>query len=280
MDDIRNNHPNDSIGLAYFSTAFKPNWEVDAGYKSVVAPLSQDFTRLKNSLFYPLTMVKNGDILNPTKELRPYDGSFNYTGRENVPNAQSGTDPNTGFALAYNILTPSNHPSLGTTAAERGRRGASKIVIFETDGVPTSTRNVTFTPAGVNSYYTVQNTGDPYTAPQTAALAVVDQIVAPMNTGGTAASGFSTPNNTARVYAIGFGDLFTTDTIERDAALDFLRDVQIRGKTLPPSLSTTPGKFALPPDHIVGGTFDQRLEKLRRAFQTIMQNGVQVTLIE
>jgi hypothetical protein len=140
---------------------------------------------------------------------------------------------------------------------------------------------VQFNPNGVNSYYTVLNNGDAYTSPQTAAITVVSQIVAPMNTTAGTASGFSTPNSPARVYAVGFGDMFTTDTPERDTALDFLRDVQIAGKTLPASAAGTPGKLALPPEQIVGGkTFDERKEKLRLAFQRIMQNGVQVTLIE
>ena len=290
LDDVQKNHPNDAVGLAYFSSKLNTDWTLASGYTTVAAPLGQDFTRIKNSLYYPLQMVQNGDINDPTKEYRPYSngGALTYLGKTKVPNAQDGTDPNTGLALAYNILSPSNASALSRTATQRGRKGAAKIVIFETDGAPSAALNLTMNQNGPNSYYTVQNSGvATSTYFQTArdeAIKVVQQIVKPVNDSAGTDYGFSTPNTPARVYSIGFGDLFQysgTPTSTQSQAMDFLRDVMIAGNTLPASASGTAGYLALPPDHIVGDTkYTDRMAKLGRAFERILQSGVQVTLIE
>ena len=287
LDDVQKNHPNDAVGLAYFSSKVDSSWNVVSGYRTIAAPLGQDFTRIKNSLYYPLQMVQNGDVTDPTKEYRPYNngGALSYQGKTKVPNAQDGTDPNTGFALAYNILSPSSASVLGRTATQRGRKGAAKIVIFETDGAPTTGLNLSLTQNGPESYYTVQNTGNYSATAQSQALDVVRQIVKPVNDTAGTDYGFSTPNTPARVYAIGFGDLFNfgtgTPSATAQVAVDFLRDVQIAGNTLPASASGTPGHLALSSDQIVGDpSYLDRMSKLGRAFERILQSGVQVTLIE
>src|SRR5207247_4310158 len=53
---------------------------------------------------------------------------FNYTGWGDIPNAAGGTCPDMAFKVAYNQFS-------GATGYN-GRRGAAKVVIFETDGVP------------------------------------------------------------------------------------------------------------------------------------------------
>ena len=58
-------------------------------------------------MFYPQSLLDNAGILNTSNEVRAYnDNGGSYQLQSNVPNAQSGTDPNTGLAMAYNILTP------------------------------------------------------------------------------------------------------------------------------------------------------------------------------
>jgi hypothetical protein len=285
MDDIRNNHPNDAIGMAFFSyNTDRP----DTGYGTIAAAIGQDFNRIRNALFYPLSMLTPNNqgvapIDNLANEYRPYDGSMNYLGLSNIPNSQKGTDPNTGMAMAFNLLAPSTFVNSDPT--RRGRRSAAKIVIFETDGVPNAYRDLTYDQLGSNSYYRVTgngaNGGNGNTDAQNAGLAVVDRIVSPFNNTSSGVSGHSTPNTPARVYAVGFGDLFDTPTATfRDSAISFLLNVQKRGNTSPATLSTFPPEQLITGPYQDVGSTQGRLTKLRIAFERILQSGVQVTLVE
>ncbi len=259
LDDIRNNHPNDQVGMAYFAGAY---------YTTARADMGQDWDTLKNALYYPKSLlagIKSGSA--PNAELRPYTSSLGDDLVGDLPNANGGTDPNSGFVLAYNLLSSASAIN-GT-----GRRGATKIVIFETDGVPNTWRNFAFTPAGANSYYTFQSsTGSGSNGNSTSiskAFDVIDQIVAP-----TASNGYSLENSDARVYPIAFGDLFSSTSTFKGSALNFLQEVAYRGKTS--QSASTP----LPSYQIIVGTADERIDSLRSSFERILQSGVQVTLIE
>lgn len=279
LDDIRNNHPNDSVGMAYFS---------HGGYKFVSVALGQEWQVLKAALFYPQTLVDNGQAADPTKEFRAYDANGNYRGSSDIPNAQGATDPNTGLAMGFNILSPSTanirrtsppSPFANPSAPRSGRRGASKIVIFETDGVPNSRTDLAFNAAGYNSYYTVTGNGANYgngsNESMDAAYAVADQIVKPMLAGTAGDSGLSTPNSPARVYAIGFGDLFSTPSATfQPQARAFLLNLQKHGKT------SGPTDTAIPASQIITGPSQTRIDSLRTCFERILQSGVQVTLVE
>lgn len=260
LDDIKNNHPNDQVGMAYFA---------GTSYTTIRAEMGQDWDNLRNALYYPQSLlagIKNGTAVNLEK--RPYSSSFGNDLIGDLPNGNGSTDPVSGFALAYNLLSSASAIN-GT-----GRRGASKIVIFETDGVPNSWRNFNFTPAGANSYYTSTTTldnsnpnGDPTSIAK--ALEIVDQIVAP-----TSSNGYSLENSDARVYPIAFGDLFSSTSSYKSSALNFLQEVAYRGKSS--SSLATP----LPAYQIITGTADQRIDSLKSSFERILQSGVQVTLIE
>jgi hypothetical protein len=191
--------------------------------------------------------------------------------RGNIPNAQGGTDPVTGLALAYNLLSPSQF--VNPDPLRRGRRGAAKIVIFETDGVPNGTQPFNLQKKGYDSYYAFGGS-TPNTDPKGAAYDVIDQIRKPVaaTTAGGADSGLSLPNAPARVYAIGFGDIFSTGA--GPAAEAFLLNVQKRGGTSPASAT------AMPATQVITGPYQARIDNLRSALERICQSGVQVTLIE
>ncbi len=276
LDDIRNNHPNDAVGMAMFS------YTSGSLYRSARVPIGQNFTPLKNALFFPrslLSQINGGD---QTAELRPYTSSFGSVTLGEIPNANGSTDPNTGLMLAYNLLSPStslNSSEYGTT---RGRRGASKIVIFETDGVPNSYCNATYNPAGYNSYYSgLGNGGSPGNGQQPSmsnAVTVVQQIVKPMATGTSGNSGLSLSNAPARVYPIGFGDLFdpvaAPSATFRPTALQFLADIGIAGGTL------STGSSSPPTTQIITGSYQNRIDTLKTCMERIFQSGVSVTLVE
>src|SRR5581483_6597173 len=109
----------------------------------------------------------------------------------------------------------------------------------ETDGIPNSTQPYNFQKKGFDSYYTYGGS-TPNTDPKGAAYDVIDQIRKPIslvNTNGTD-SGLSLPNAPSRVYAIGFGDIFSTTAGPTAAA--FLLNVQQHGGTSSASATSIP----------------------------------------
>ena len=281
LNDIRNNHPNDAVGLAFFSTA---------GWNKPAIALGQEWGPLKDALFYPRSLVNSGDAATPTKEFVAYqvvndgNGGVDIDGVTNadVPNGQGGTDPNTGMAMAFNLLTPCTKsgirgptaltkPYYTRTAPQPGRRGAAKIVVFETDGVPNNYSNSNVANSGGDTYYSIGGTVSNPTAADAKAKAyeVVDQIVKNQSAGG-----LSSDTSPARVYSVGFGDLFSTTGGANGDARDFLLQVQKHGGT------SASGDSAIPDSQIITGAADERITKIRLCFERIFQSGVQVTLIE
>ncbi len=293
IDDVRNNHPNDYAGLVLFSAG---------SYNNIRVPMGQDYTALKNALFYPkslLSAINGGDT---TSEIRPYNtngsySSFSAVSGDEIPNANGSTDPNTGLAYAFNLLAPSaSLPANYTTTVNgqpvRGRRGAAKIVIMETDGVPntyrglsSSTQTMNPTKKGYDTFYPTSgwssgNVGNGDSDSMSEAVKVVNQIVKPMaaTNSNSTDSGLSLPNAPARVYAVGFGDLFDTDLSPnatfRTTAKQFLADIAAAGGT------GTSGASSIPDYQIITGAYQQRIDRLKDCMQRIFQAGMAVILIE
>lgn len=274
IDDLRNNRPNDNFGLVYFAASH---------HNGIRVPMGQDYRALKNALFYPRSLLNAINNGNTTSEIRPYNSSFTDTiSRAEIPNAAGSTDPDTGFAYAFNLLSPSSYLPSGTYGTIRGRRGAAKVIIFETDGVPNTTRTFDFIMRGYDSYYnntgSVSGRGDGDPTVMETAYAVVRQIVKPMATTNAVGvdSGLSLPNAPARVYTIAFGDLFdpANNSTFRPTALQFLANVAAYGGT------GMMGATTIPDDQIITGTYQQRIDRLRNSLQRIFKSGVSVTLIE
>jgi len=267
LDDVKNNHPNNYVGMVMFAYA---------DYNDIRRPMGQNFTSLKNALFYPRTLLDAIDGGDTTSEIRPYTVSNSTTlGHRNadiIPNANKATDPITGFAYAFNLLSPS--AQLPAQYTSKGRRGAAKTVIFETDGVPNSSRNFTPTLKGYDTYYPQSTSVKSYA--QSDAIAIINQMVKPMlatNVSGQD-SGMSIPNALCRVYPIGFGDLFDADlapgaTTARNNALAFLNAVAAAGKT-----------GSVPTTQIITGEYNERIAGLKSCMENIFQSGVGVTLVE
>jgi hypothetical protein len=282
IDDVRNNHPNDYVGLVMFASS---------AYNGIRRPMGQKYASLKNALFYPRSLLDAIDAGDVSSEVRPYDLSFNSVAGDEIPNASGQTDPNTGLAYAFNLLSPSSQLASATYGTVKGRRGAAKVVIFETDGVPNSyrglssaTRTMDPTLRGYDTYYPdsgwvgFANNGD--AASMSEAIKVVRQIAKPAAAAADPGtdSGLSLPNAPARVYPVAFGDLFdpaaSPDATFRPAALQFLADVAAAGNTGTAGASTIPG------NQIITGSYDQRITRLRDCMQRIFQTGVAVVLIE
>jgi hypothetical protein len=284
LDDVKANHPNDFAGLVLFSVA----------HNGVRVGISQNFTSLKNGLFYPnrdisganlLTKINAGDV---TSEYRPFNTTTlgGYT-RSIIPNATDGTDPSTGLAYAYNLLSSSNISAAVSAGAGGGRRGAQKIIILETDGVPNYARTLTFNARGYNSYYSVtggQSMTQGSAAVQQESFNVISQMVKPaaatFTTGTTVGddSGLSLPNAPARVYPIAFGDLFdpvlAPSASGRTDAHIFLSQCAALGGTGPAGATTVAD------ERVITGSYQQRISRLRDCLERIFQGGVSVVLVE
>jgi hypothetical protein len=199
--------------------------------------------------------------------------------------------------VAFNLLSSSTALPSASYGA-RGRRGASKIVIFETDGQPNQEPNWTLTGSGVDTRYTESGSAEIWNGDANLnnaarkGIAVVNRLVAPVTT-----SGWS--GHDAKVYAVAFGSLFTgyngsnfySMSSSAQQALRFCYRLQQVGGTSgpgdPPSMipyqQVVTGPYqrpnpALPEDPVTNPP--GRIEKMRLAFERIMQSGVQVTLVE
>jgi len=274
LTDIQKNHPNDQAALIYFSSL--------NNYNVARVSMGKDFTRMKNALFYPYSLLDS--LSDPNAEIRPYGNNFNtsYLGTVSassiangqwdnrssgeIPNADGGTDPEMAFMVAYNEF--SSAPGFN------GRKGATKMIIFETDGQPTSSSVGTFESGGQYlSKFTGISDNNSSGADATDALNTL-QYVCNLTTANP--SGYSTIKNPATVHSIAFGQLFETNSTSTGtaAAMDFLVKCQIKGMTSPSSATT------LDSGKIIIGNYNERIEKIRSAFERVLQSGIQITLIE
>ena len=270
--DIQKNHPNDQAALIYFSTL--------DNYNVARVPMGKDFTRMKNALFYPFSLLNS--LSDPNAEIRPYGNNFNsiYLGTissgsissgqwddktsGDVPNAGNGTDPEMSFMVAYNEFS--------SATGFNGRKGANKMIIFETDGVPTHHASGTFQTGGAYlSKFTNMVEAGISSAASTEALNTL-QYVCNLTTANP--NGYSTIKNPVSVHSIAFGQLFETTGPDTAAAMDFLVKCQIKGMTSPAGATT------LNSEKIITGTYKQRIEKIRSAFEKVLQSGIQITLID
>lgn len=256
LEDIRNNHPNDHVGIIAFAYPHYSTPRVSVG---------QDWAALRNSLFFPKSILQELTN-NPSLEVRPFNTGFGSALLGNLPNAWGQTDPNTGLALAFNALR-------GPTAGGTGRPGAAKIVVFETDGVPNAFLNFNYSGSGSTSSYTFDGTGGVRSNGDPDVIQKALDIAAQM-TSDIALGGHSLPNAPARIYPIAFGDLFSSPSPFKSTALQFLSSLAYHGRTA--EQPTDP----LPAVQIITGPSQTRIDNLRQAFERIMQSGVQITLIE
>ena len=144
LDDVRKNHPNDFCGLAYFAN--RGNFNVP------LVPMGQDWFSLKNSLFFRKdTVAALKANANSTLEHRPYNATMGNDTTQ-IPSASGSTDPSSGLAVGFNLLSSSTLLASADYGA-RARKGAAKIVIFETDGIPNTTLNWTPTGTGPDTRY-------------------------------------------------------------------------------------------------------------------------------
>jgi Flp pilus assembly protein TadG len=296
LSDIQANHPNDLASLIYYSNS--------VGYSTGRETMGLNFADMKNCLFFPYTLI--GSLSNPAATFTPFSVSAGGpvdTGDTVIPVAGTSTCCMMGLWTAFNEFGNATNSTTGEVY--KGRQTASKIVIFETDGIPNCACNGSLQGSGAagNYYWGGITSGGSASystnlsfTPKNNACWAVQQICA--STSATP-PGYSTARNPAYVHAIAFGDMFESTSTSPYVvpALQFLTAVQCYGNTStwPGGAVTPPGTMASwytnsldqvglytspQPFKIITGTYTQRIANIGTCIQTIMQSGVQVALIQ
>jgi hypothetical protein len=277
LTDVALNHPNDLVSLITFSV---PATSASSGnrFNRARVGLSRDYNRMQEALWYPPS------TLGTNNTIRPYDAD-----NLEVPRAMGGTCYSMGLMLAYNqfsansTLVNYNTAQPAGDAGGNGRRGAQKIVIFETDGMPNTLASATLQNGGTaNSYYRIRyNSASPggseyptgVSSTSDNASTVTTQIfnlctqIAASDT--ASPPGHSTTSKKALIHCIGFGPVFAPSSSTRASAITTLNQMQLNG-------NVTDG---MPNYKLIYGTESQIAAQLQQAFTQIMQSGVQVSLI-
>jgi len=211
-----------------------------------------------------------------------------------------------GLMVAYN--------EFNWNGGYTGRKGASKIVILETDGVANFKISGTFAAisggGGNYQWSSIANAGFapvPYNGhPQAMDPAISLAWLIAQDSGGTKAwptfpsytngtglqstttptkwtgltangPGFSTTRSPAKIHTLGFGYLFepTTTSVVKTRALEFLRNIQLAAGQPQDATTGTIESYKM-----IVGTYDQRIAAIKQAMERIFQGGIQVALIE
>lgn len=275
LNDIEDNHPNNLMTLMMFSTP-RSSANGDGRFNRVRVGLGRDYSRMQESLWYPPSTLGNGSAT-----VRPYDSD-----NLDVPRAFGGTCYAMGLMQAYNqfsgntSLVTYNPAEPAGDAGGNGRRGAQKIVIFETDGMPNTTATASLQNLGThNSYYRIRyNSASPggsefpsvsspsYSTVTTQIYDLCNQICAMEN---ASPPGYSTASKRALIHCIGFGPVFAPGSSSQAAAIDVLNQMQTIGSV----------DDGMPEYKIIYGSETEMVDRLQQAFTQILQSGVQVSLL-
>jgi Flp pilus assembly protein TadG len=295
VQTMETNHPNDWVAVVPYSWPRSSATSSSGRLNGVACALGTNYDYASSALTFPFSTINADGSANGT-EITPYDPD---PATNLVPSANfadtARADGDTSFAMAlmlcYNqfALTPTTDTNLRTFATSSpiafptgmagglGRRGAQKVIIFETDGLPNCLATASLVNAGTYKYYKIRyDMNRPYASeypsvtPSTNnASAVVNQVYSLVQ---QLATDYSTSRNPFRLYAIGFGPVF--QGADAASAEQTLQTMQYYAGTQ--SSPSTP----LPSDQIVTGTGAQMTANMNAAFKNILQKGVQIALIK
>lgn len=298
VQDISNNHPNDLVSLCMYSrptyNANGPGGNADppgiGQFNSAQINLSKDYTALVNAMYYPPGS-------NATTDVNSFSSNDVQTPRAHADyNANTAT--NYGFMLAYNQFSNTAYaPGL----AGNGRKGASRLVILETDGMANTASGATFVSSisGTtnNSYYKINTAGgdqvyldNPGPAPGAptysssgagqAACNTATKLCAQV-TDTTIGPGFSTPSKPCIIHVLAFGAVIepvAQPPVQQGRVMTLGNFIsQIGGTGFPPDVNATndPNYYKL-----IIGDQPTRLSRMQQAFIKIMDSDVPCSLVQ
>jgi Flp pilus assembly protein TadG len=279
LNDIQNNHPNDFVSLVMFSVPKSSAGDTSGTrFNGARVGLGQNYTNMVESLWYPPATVGNSNAT-----VTPYDAN-----NLEVPRAFGGTCYAMPLMLAYNQFSAasacSGYATPAGIAGGNGRKGAQKIVIFETDGAPNTTANANLVNGGsYQSYYSVRyNSSNPNSSEYPNGVngygdndpAVTSQIynLCRQLVAADSASppGYANGSREVLIHCIGFGPMFAPGSSEAAANTNTLNQMQIIG-------NVTDG---MPSYKIIYGDQNTIVNSLQQAFTNILESTVPVSLIQ
>jgi Flp pilus assembly protein TadG len=287
LKSMLNNHPNDKLSLIFFSSP-KSSATGTGYYNYTRSPLGRDERSMINSLWFsPKTNATNSEITLYNSSGQPTMDIYD------VPRANGGTCYAMPLMLAYNQF--SSNPSLVNytqnappgTAGGLGRNGSNKLLIFETDGMVNTGATATLVSSGngtgyyrvriadINNYSAAGSEFPSVSSVSFTVGATQSQAIAQQICNSLSAGGFSTARKPVNIHCIAFGSLFddSNSSTSKTNALSNLAALEVIGKVQPPGATT------LASDKIIVGDFNTRITRLQAALNSILQDGVQVSLI-
>jgi len=292
---MQNDHPNDWVTLAQYSWPRTSANDTNGRLNCVRCPLGTNYNYATSALLFPFGTINADGSVNST-EIVPYTadpatGLIPSADFKDAPRADGDTCFAMALMLCHNqfavtLPTDSTLRSFTTSspitfptgmAGGMGRKGAQKVVIFETDGLANCSATANLVTSGTYSYYKIRydmnkpnsseypsistaNINDPTVLSQVYSL--IQQLV----------TSYGTTRNPFRLYAIGFGPVFQGSNAA--AAKTTLQTMQYYAGTQS-SAST-----ALPSNQIITGTDTQMSTNMIDTFTKILENGVQIALVK
>ncbi|HVA44849.1 MAG TPA: Tad domain-containing protein [Pirellulales bacterium] len=279
LNDVQNNHPNDYVSLIMFSVP-KSSVNDSSGtrFNGARVGMGQNYSNMIESLWYPPATVGNASAT-----VTPYDSN-----NLEVPRAFGGTCYAMPLMLAYNQFNAASGCSSYATpagiAGGNGRKGAQKIIIFETDGAPNTTASAGFVNSGsYQSYYNVRyNPAAPAGSEYPSGIngysdndstvtsqiyGLCDQLVASET---ASPPGYTSGSRKVLIHCIGFGPLFASGSAEAAANTATLNQMQTIGNV----------NDGMPGYKLIYGDQNTVVNDLQQAFSTILESTVPVSLIQ
>ncbi|HWB08360.1 MAG TPA: Tad domain-containing protein [Pirellulales bacterium] len=279
LNDIQTNHPNDYVSLIMFSVPkTSANDTGGTRFNGARVGLGQNYTNLIESLWYPPATVGNTNAT-----VTPYDSN-----NLEVPRAFGGTCYAQPLMLAYNQFNAasacSGYASPAGLAGGNGRKGAQKIVIFETDGAPNTTASANLQNSGsYQSYYkvrynpsspsgseypgSVSGYGDNSATVTNQIYGICRQIVAADT---ASPPGYASGAREVLIHCLGFGPMFAPGTATVGPNTATLNQMQLIG-------NVTDG---MPNYKLIYGDQNTIVNSLQQAFTKILESTVPVSLIQ
>jgi hypothetical protein len=295
INTMQLNHPNDWVTVVPYSWPRSSSTASSGRFNCVRSPLGTNYTYASAALLFPFSTINADGSANNT-EVTPYTADANTS---QIPSADftdiPRADGNTSFAMAlmlcynqfavtsptdstlrsYVTSSPITFPS--GMAGGLGRKGAQKVVIFETDGLANCSATANLVNAGTYKYYQIRynmnnQSGSEYPSISATTInnsTVLNQVYSLVQ---QLATDYGTSRNPFRLYAIGFGPVF--QGTNASSALTTLQTMQYNAGT------QTSASTALPSNQVITGTDAQMSAAMVKTYTSILQNGVQIALIK
>jgi hypothetical protein len=292
VNTMQSDHPNDWVTVVPYSWP-RSSATGTGRLNCVRSPLGTNYSYATNALLFPFGTI-NADGSQNNTEITPYTadpatGQVPSSDFADAPRADGDTSFAMALMLCYNQFAVTS-PTDGTLrsfatsspinfptgmAGGMGRKGAQKVVIFETDGLPNCSATASLVNAGSYSYYKIRYnmnnpSGSEYPSINATSInnsTVLNQVYSLVQSLTTT---YGTSRNPFRLYAVGFGPVFQGSNA--NSALTTLQTMQYYAGTQT-SVST-----ALPSNQVITGTGTQMSTSMIDTFTKILQNGVQIAL--